>query len=105
MRLARVVGLTPAKTVPMFDDLEIPAFLRRSPDEPSPPWRRLWPEHCLDNATTMSKYEEAAVREIRAQQAEERRIRSQNRIAKMLARKQDHAGETWNSKTARWEKR
>jgi len=85
-----------------FAGLEIPAFLRRRSDEEPRPWTRLWPAY--EEPQMRQREEEATIRDLRAQQDQERRTRSQNRIAKMLARKQDHADETWNTKTARWEK-
>lgn len=90
----------------MFDDLEIPDFLRRSSEEaPSPTWRRLWPETTQENMQILCKGDEAIVAAFKAEQAETARIKTKNRIAKMLARKQNHEGERWNTKTAKWEPR
>ncbi len=89
----------------MFDDLEIPAFLRRSPDEEPQPWRRLWHEYEEPTAHSFGSALDPATQAVLAEQAEAKRIKTQNRIAKMLARKQDHAGETWNTRTGKWEPR
>ncbi len=89
-------------TRPSEDELEVPDFLKRKIGEPWPP--PYTPPVGTATAESIEvKQKEAAVAAFLTQQAEERRIKAGNRIARMKA-KTEHAGEVFDTKLGLWHK-
>lgn len=85
------------------DDLDIPDFLKRSPDEPERPWVRLFKDH----GPTLAEPTDSERVALQAEAEAQRLTRSRNRVAKMLSKKAGQAaaasGKRWNTRTGRWE--
>lgn len=89
-----------------FADLEIPAFLKRDPNEPLAPWHQVFPSF-TDPATSLPPAEETAIAATKEEIARNDKTRARNRIAKMLGKKETRqaiaSGLRWNVKTGLWE--